>query len=109
MAPRTTSSSAGCPAAVTEMESPSQLIPSEVQRMWTSSTPCAAVASISSSALCDYFLFQLQRLHQQLLAAGDLHVEAAAAPAGQRQGRQRRVGAAAQAAARRLYLAHGEL
>jgi hypothetical protein len=31
----------GCIAAVMETESPSQLMPSEVQRIWTSSTPPA--------------------------------------------------------------------
>jgi hypothetical protein len=41
IAPSSTSSIAGWPAAVTETESPSQLIPSEHHRMWTSSTPCA--------------------------------------------------------------------
>src|SRR6476659_10052118 len=40
-APSSTSAMLGCPAAVIETESPSQLIPSEIHRMWTSSTPGA--------------------------------------------------------------------
>src|SRR5918999_279856 len=108
MAPRRTSSMAGCAAAVTATESPSQLIPSEVQRMWTSSTPCAAVASISASGRSKR-LFQLQRFPPQLLPPGQIHVEAAAAPADQREFRQRRVGAAAAAPTRGLHIPHGEL
>ena len=41
IAPSSTSSMLGWPAAVIETESPSQLMPSEIQRMWTSSTPGA--------------------------------------------------------------------
>src|SRR5919197_5520642 len=56
MRPSITSSSAGNLAAVTDTESPSQLIPSEIQRMCTSSTPVAAprsavVGSTSTSLL----------------------------------------------------------
>ena len=47
MAPSSTSSMLGCPAAVIETESPSQLSPSEIQRMWTSSTPAGANGSVA--------------------------------------------------------------
>src|SRR5918993_5289075 len=43
MLPSTTSSMLGSVAAVMETESPSQLNPSEIQRMWTSSTPLAVL------------------------------------------------------------------
>src|SRR4051794_25770025 len=39
MSPRTTSSRLGCIAAVIDTESPSQLMPSEVHKMGTASTP----------------------------------------------------------------------
>src|SRR3954471_84863 len=72
IAPSSTSSMPGCPAAVTETESPSQLIPSEIQRMSTSSTPV-------SVATCHHsHLFQLEGIHQQLLSAHELHVQAPA-------------------------------
>src|SRR5438045_466895 len=74
MAPSRTSSIPGCPAAVTETESPSQLIPSEIQRMWTSSTP----AAIGSAVIHDLLFLNVQRLDPQLLAAHDLHVQAPA-------------------------------
>jgi hypothetical protein len=44
--PSSTSSMLGRPAAVTETVSPSQLIPSEVQRMWTSSTAASFTVSV---------------------------------------------------------------
>ena len=40
----------GWPAAVMLTESPSQLIPSEIQRMWTSSTPLGP-SEITASAI----------------------------------------------------------
>src|SRR4051794_40352239 len=63
----------GWPAAVTETESPSQLIPSEIQRMSTSSTPATG------------HLLHGQRVDEQLFALEQLHVEASAAGAGQRE------------------------
>src|SRR5919112_1457220 len=80
IAPRSTSSMPGWPAAVTETESPSQLIPSEIHRMWTSSTAGAA-----STAMRDLLLLEIQRLHHELLAGDDLDVVAAAIAAGQRE------------------------
>src|SRR4051794_21544739 len=86
IAPSSTSSMPGCPAAVTETESPSQLIPSEIHRMWTSSTPwgvsLTAMARPSCACQC---LFEVDRLDQQLLALHDLHVEPAARRARQRE------------------------
>src|SRR3954451_15111795 len=73
-APSSTSSIAGCIAAVTEIVSPSQLIPSEVHRMWTSSTPAGLVAS---TAICHHldFVLDLELLHEQLLAGRHRDVE----------------------------------
>src|SRR3954447_22199218 len=76
IAPRSTSSMPGWPAAVTDTESPSQLMPSEIQRMWTSCTPTGS----SATAMRD-LLFHVQRLHSQLLAGDDLDVARAAGPA----------------------------
>src|SRR6187551_3332408 len=73
MAPSRTSSMLGCPAAVIETESPSQLIPSEIQRMSTSSTPATG------------HLFHRYRVHEQLLPADQLYVEAPARRAGERE------------------------
>src|SRR3954453_6597519 len=73
IAPRSTSSMPGWPAAVTDTESPSQLIPSEIQRMSTSSTPATR------------HLLHRQRVNEQLLAPEQLHVEAPAAMAGERE------------------------
>src|SRR3954449_726102 len=66
IAPSSTSSMPGCPAAVIETESPSQLIPSEIQRMSTSSTPATGHS------------FHRQGVHEQLLTADQLHVQASA-------------------------------
>src|SRR5215213_9278948 len=79
IAPRSTSSMPGWPAAVIETESPSQLIPSEIHRMWTSSTAGAASAAVRN------LLLQVQGLDSQLLAGDDLDVMAAAGRAGQRE------------------------
>src|SRR3954467_4938600 len=73
IAPSRTSSMPGWPAAGIETESPSQLIPSEIQRMSTSSTPATGHS------------FHRQRVHEQLLAANQLHVQAPARLAGQRE------------------------
>src|SRR3954449_6108833 len=93
IAPRSTSSMPGWPAAVTETESPSQLIPSEIHRMWTSSTAGAlgSVATAHPSISDQRFLFDLQGVDEQLLASEPLHVEPAARPALQRELRQRAV------------------
>src|SRR3954463_11041627 len=73
IAPSRTSSMLGWPAAVTETESPSQLIPSEIQRMSTSSTPATGA------------LLHRQCFDEQLFAPQELHVEAPAALAGERK------------------------
>src|SRR3954449_3860092 len=73
IAPSRTSSMLGWPAAVTDTESPSQLIPSEIQRMSTSSTPATG------------HLFHRQGVHEKLLPADQLYVEAPAARAGERE------------------------
>src|SRR3954470_9227660 len=80
MAPRSTSSMPGWPAAVTETESPSQLIPSEIHRMWTSSTAGAvgSVATAHPSISEQLVLFDLQGVDEQLLTWEPLHVEPAA-------------------------------
>src|SRR3954449_10419170 len=88
MAPSSTSSIPGWPAAVMETESPSQLMPSEVQRMWTSSTPGGFFGSVDMShpfRRRRRRLVELERVHEQLLSGGDLEVEASAARAGQRE------------------------
>src|SRR6188472_2319018 len=82
IAPSSTSSMPGWPAAVTDTESPSQLMPSEIHRMWTSSTP----AAMGSAVIGDPLLFlDVQRLHLQLLAGHDLDVPPAARAAAQRE------------------------
>src|SRR5918995_6995316 len=63
MLPSTTSSMLGRVAAVMETESPSQLMPSEIQSMWTSSTPLAVLlVSVTS-----YFSFPLAPHNRQPL------------------------------------------
>src|SRR4051794_30413881 len=77
MAPSSTSSIPGWPAAVMETESPSQLMPSEVQRMWTSSTPGGFFGSVDMShpfRRRRRRLVELERVHEQLLSGGDLEV-----------------------------------
>src|SRR5918911_5755869 len=82
MFPLTTSSSRGSCAAVTETVSPSQLIPSDVQRMWISSNPGAGwISSYPGNALLasnDLDLLQLERDHVELLAVRHLDVHASA-------------------------------
>src|SRR4051812_44087480 len=73
IAPSRTSSMPGCPAAVTDTESPSQLIPSEIQRMSSSSTPAT------------WHPFHHERVDEQLLAAHQLDIKASAAMAGERE------------------------
>src|SRR4051794_22054562 len=91
IAPSRTSSMLGWPAAVIETVSPSQLMPSEIQRMCTSSTPAGACASAAialtsvTRGQCVLKLLQLQRVDQQLLTAGELDVEPAAGRAAERK------------------------
>src|SRR6201991_5259244 len=73
IAPSSTSSIDGWSAAVIDTESPSQLIPSEIQRMSTSSTPATGHS------------FHRQGVHEQLLTADQLHVQAPARFAGERE------------------------
>src|SRR3954452_11048684 len=97
IAPSRTSSMPGWPAAVTDTESPSQLIPSEIQRMSTSSTPATG------------HLFHRQRIHEELLPADQLYVEAPAQPAGQRERREFALGPARAADPRGRDLLHQQL
>src|SRR4051794_30554538 len=97
MAPSSTSSMPGWPAAVTDTESPSQLIPSEIQRMSTSSTPATGHP------------FHRQRVHEQLFAADQLYVEAPAARAGQREPVEGRFRPARAADAGGGHLVHAQL
>src|SRR3954449_12924905 len=95
IAPSSTSSIPGWPAAVTDTESPSQLMPSEIHRMWTSSTPAGA----SSTAMRDLLLcLQVEGLDSQLLARGDLDVPGAARAAAEREAVQATFGATGPAA-----------
>src|SRR3954453_12588053 len=95
MAPSRTSSMLGWPAAVIDTESPSQLIPSDIQRMWTSSTPAIS----GSSPRCQSLFFEFQCVHEQLLPPEQLEVEAAAPRAVQREVGELALGAARAAAA----------
>src|SRR6476659_5052090 len=98
IAPSSTSSMLGCPAAVIETESPSQLIPSEIHRMWTSSTPGAfGSVAISHSPRRKHRL-ELERVDEQLLAALERHIEAPAGRALQREPRHHRLRSARPAA-----------
>src|SRR3954451_1510287 len=111
IAPSSTSSIEGWPAAVIETLSPSQLIPSEIHRMWTSSTAGAfgSVATAHPSIRDQRFLFDLQGVHEELLAPEHVHVEPAAGLAAQRERRQRAVGAARAAPAPGRHDLHHEL
>src|SRR3954463_11537079 len=109
MAPSRTSSMPGCPAAVTDTESPSQLMPSEIQRMWTSSTPCATgSAAIPRPSVRDCVI-ELQRIHEQLLTAEQLQVQPFAHRALQGEAVQLALGTAAAAAAGGRDLLHRQL
>src|SRR3954454_22567657 len=111
IAPSSTSSIPGWPAAVTETESPSQLMPSEIHRMWTSSTAGAlgSVATDHPSISDQRFVFDLQRVDEQLLAAEHLDVEPAARLALQRELRQRAVEPARPASAAGRHDLHRKL
>src|SRR4051795_6730392 len=80
IAPSRTSSIPGCPAAVTETESPSQLMPSEIQRMCTSSTPGGLTGSVAidGSSLRHQCLFEFERVDEHLLTTEHVEREAAA-------------------------------
>src|SRR3954471_17188983 len=93
IAPSRTSSMPGWPAAVIKTESPSQLIPSEIHRMWTSSTAGAtgSVAMAHPSTRDQHVVLDLQGVDEQLLAPEHLHVEPAARLALQWELRQRAV------------------
>src|SRR5919206_3480369 len=76
IAPRSTSSIPGCPAAVIETESPSQLIPSEIHRMWTSST-AGALGSVATGqpSIHGHGVLDLEAVDEKLVAPQQLHVE----------------------------------
>src|SRR4051812_34103073 len=85
-APSRTSSMLGSDAAVTETVSPSQLSPSDVHRMWTSSTPAAsALTSASTRCQCFLCLLDLERVDEQLVAASNLDVQRPARAAQRRE------------------------
>src|SRR5919112_1312919 len=106
IAPSSTSSMPGWPAAVIDTESPSQLIPSEIQRMWTSSTPAAN----GSAVIRDRLLFlDIQGFDSQLLAGGHLHVPRTARAAREREAVERGLGGAAAAAPRSRHLFQRQL
>src|SRR3954447_26822224 len=73
IAPSRTSSMPGWPAAVIDTESPSQLIPSEIQRMSSSSTPAT------------WHPFHRESVDEQFLAAHDLDIHAPARVTGERE------------------------
>src|SRR3954452_23027866 len=98
IAPSRTSSMLGNDAAVTDTVSPSQLIPSEIHRMWTSSTPVASAVLTSASAPYEFVFLEFQRVHEQLLAACDLDAQRSAFRAGRGERGQHRLGAALLAA-----------
>src|SRR4051794_1952981 len=88
IAPSSTSSMPGWPAAVTDTESPSQLMPSEIHRMWTSSTAGASgsVAMVRPPVRHRHLLLvELQRIDEELLALHHLDLERAAGGAPQRE------------------------
>src|SRR3954453_17220433 len=96
IAPSSTSSMPGWPAAGTDTESPSQLIPSEIQRMSTSSTPATG-----------HSFRHGERVDEQLLAAHQIHIQAPARRAGEREVRELALGPARPAhAGRRDLLQH---
>src|SRR4051794_12285872 len=85
-APSRTSSMLGSDAAVTETVSPSQLSPSDVHRMWTSSTPAAsALTSASTRCQCFLCLLELERVDEQLVSAPNLDVQRPARAAQRRE------------------------
>src|SRR5215207_6788037 len=93
-----------------EIVSPSQLMPSEIHRMWTSSTPTGAASTAMAHPFCrDQRLLELQCVDQELLACDDLHVQAPAVRAGQREPGQLTLARAPPAAPGRGHLAQDEL
>src|SRR5947209_13093432 len=72
MAPSNTSSRLGWPAAVTETESPSQLMPSEIQRMWTCSTPDAFSSTAMNHPFDRHLFLHVQLVDEQFLAGTQL-------------------------------------
>src|SRR3954452_16003629 len=110
IAPSSTSSIPGWPAAVIDTESPSQLIPSEIHRMWTSST-AGAFGSVATAhpSIRQQRLFDLERVDQQLLSLEHLHVEAPASRAQQREPGQRGIPPARPAPARGRHHLHPQL
>src|SRR5215210_496981 len=93
IAPSRTSSIPGCPAAVMETLSPSHDIPSEIHRMWTSSTPGPMGSGVMPGASVRHrhvhvVLLELERVDEQLLAAQQLEVEPAAGRTPQRESGQ---------------------
>src|SRR3954470_12285381 len=87
IAPRSTSSMPGCPAAVIDTESPSQLIPSEIHRMCSSCTPPAGASSTAMRhpSVRRQRILELQRVDEQLLPLEQLEVEARTSRALQRE------------------------
>src|ERR687890_403003 len=88
MAPSRTSSMPGWPAAVIDTESPSQLMPSEIQRTCTSSTPEGLASNVDAMAppLAHHrSVVELERLDLQLLAREHVHLQTAALLAVQRE------------------------
>src|SRR3954470_1524916 len=115
IAPSRTSSIPGWPAAVIDTESPSQLIPSEIQRMSTSCTPGGLIGSVAIACSVPRrrqrreLLVELERLHQQLLAGDQLQDGAAAGGAQQREGVLGRLDPAVTAPAHRRHMLDREL
>src|SRR4051812_24186340 len=109
MAPSSTSSIPGWPAAVMETVSPSHDMPSEIQRMWTSSTPdTGSVVAMDPSSRRRQFL-EFERGDLQLLARQQLQLEPAAGRAAQREGLERRLARARPAAPDRRDGLHPQL
>src|SRR4051794_1136282 len=113
IAPSSTSSMPGWPAAVTDTESPSQLIPSEIQRMSTSSTPATGHSflrpPIGPAVRSGNRRLHGDRVDEQLLAAHQLHIQAPARRAGEREVRELALRPAGPALARRGHLLHHQL
>src|SRR4051794_31307944 len=87
ISPSTTSSIEGSVPAVIDTVSPSQLMPSEIHRMWTSSTPVAVLVptSLPPPGNHRFVVHDLERLDQQLLARDDLHLRPTARAADERK------------------------
>src|SRR4051794_14885313 len=111
IAPSRTSSMLGWPAAVIETVSPSQLIPSEIQRMCTSSTPGGSLGSVDMGPSFHrrFSFLELERIHAELLAGSDMDLGTAAGRAQQGEAGQRALRPARLAPAGRRRLGHREL